>query len=101
MMRIHDEEEDEEDDDVLHNVPFDFAQQLQTVRESFEPPSPRTQTDLSGAVPRMPWADQPADELYRPIGGDWLPALPHQLASSARGRRRANGTHPGYHISPS
>ena len=28
---------------------------------------PRTQTDLSGAVPRMPWADQPTDELYTPI----------------------------------
>ena len=79
-MRIHDEEEDEEDDDVPHNVPFDFAQQLQTVRESFEPPSPRTQTDLSGAVPRMPWADQPADELYRPI--EDTPDLGYRLYST-------------------
>ena len=54
MMRIHDEGEDEEDDDESHHSPCEFAQQLQNVRESFEPPSPRSQTDLSGAVPRMP-----------------------------------------------
>ena len=64
MMCPHDEEDEGEE---VQQQPGDFAQQLQTVRESFESPSPRTQTDLSGAVPRMLWADQPTDELYRPI----------------------------------
>ena len=82
MMRIHDEGEDEEDDDESHHVPCEFAQQLQNVRKSFEPPSPRTQTDLSGAVPRMPWADQPADELYRPIEN--TPDLGYWLYSATR-----------------
>ena len=63
MMCPHEEENEEEEPQQPRGG---FAQQLQTVRESFEPPSPRIQTDLSGAVPRMPW-DQPADELYRPI----------------------------------
>ena len=64
MMCPHEDDDEEEE---LQQQPGGLAQQLQTVRESFEPPSPRIQTDLSGAVPRMPWADQPTDELSRPI----------------------------------
>ena len=36
-------------------------------KESLEPPSPRTQTDQSGAVPRPAWDDRYRDELYSPI----------------------------------
>ena len=31
------------------------------------PPSPRAQTDLSGAVPRLSWDDRYRDELYSEI----------------------------------
>ena len=36
-------------------------------KENLEPPFPRTQTDLSGAVPRPAWDDRYRDELYSPI----------------------------------
>ena len=64
MLSIHEEEDDEEETQI---TPCDFEQELQIVRDPFEPPRPRTQTDLSGAVPQLPFADQTSDELHRPI----------------------------------
>ena len=44
-----------------------YERQLSQVRDSFDPSSPRTQTDLSDAVPRLVFMDHPSDELYWPI----------------------------------
>ena len=51
-------------EDLLHEA----QHQSESAHEQpFDPPSPRTQTDLSDAVPRLAFMDQPSDELYRPI----------------------------------
>ena len=51
----------------MRTLVAEYEQSLRQVRGSFDPPSPRTQTDLSGAAFRIPWIDQPSDELYWPI----------------------------------
>ena len=43
-----------------------YERQLGQVRDSFDPSSSRTQTDLSDAVPRLAFMD-PSEELYWPI----------------------------------
>ena len=63
MMEDHDEVDDEHNETLT----AEYEQCLRQVRGSFDPPSPRTQTDLSGAAFRLPWIDQPSDELYWPI----------------------------------
>ena len=63
-MMEDDEEVEEEHSETLI---AEYEQSLRQVRGSFDPPSPRTQTDLSGAAFRIPWIDHPSDELYWPI----------------------------------
>ena len=63
MMEDHEEVEEEHSETLI----AEYEQSLRQVRGSFDPPSPRTQTDLSGAAFRIPWIDQPSDELYWPI----------------------------------
>ena len=63
MMEDHEEVEEEHSETLV----ADYEQSLRQVRGSFDPPSPRTQTDLSGAAFRIPWIDHPSDELYWPI----------------------------------
>ena len=63
MMEDHEEVEEEHSETLI----AEYEQSLRQVRGSFDPPSPRTQTDLSGAAFRLPWIDQPSDELYWPI----------------------------------
>ena len=46
--------------DEHHEMPQD-------PQDLLEPPSPRTQTEKTGAIPQAPWMDRPADELYVPI----------------------------------
>ena len=67
MLDIHEEEESDENEQEADAPMEDYERQLNKVRDSFDPPSPRTQTDLSDAVPRLAFMDQPSDELYRPI----------------------------------
>ena len=67
MLDIHEEEESDESEQEADAPMGDYERQLNQVRDSFDPPSPRTQTDLSDAVPRLAFMDQPSDELYRPI----------------------------------
>ena len=67
MLDIHEEAESDENEHEADALMGDYERQLYKVRDSFEPPSPRTQTDLSDAVPRLAFMDQPSDELYRPI----------------------------------
>ena len=43
-----------------------YERQLNQVRDSFDPPSPRTQTDLAD-VPCLVFMDHPSEELYWPI----------------------------------
>ena len=49
--------------DTQHQDQEDYS----AAKESLEPPTPRTQTDQSGAVPRPAWDDRYRDELYSPI----------------------------------
>ena len=63
------EEEESYDTEQEGDAPMgDYERQLNQVRDSFHPPSPRTQTDLSDAVPRPAFMDHPSQELlYWPI----------------------------------
>ena len=61
----------------LHPMMLPGASSSWIRKENFEPPSPRTQTDLSGAVPRPAWDDRYRDELYSPIYGS--ANLPYRL----------------------
>ena len=84
MMEDH-EEVDEEHSETLT---AEYEQSLRQVRDSFDPPSPRPQTDLSGAAFRLPWIDQPSDELYWPITDTvdhGVQAIPHCRAKPTRG----------------
>ena len=63
MMEDQEEVEEEHGETLI----AEYEQSLRQVRGSFDPPSPRTQTDLSGAAFRIPWIDHPSDELYWPI----------------------------------
>ena len=56
------EEEESDDTEQEADVPI-----KNTSASSFDPPSPRTQTDLSDAVPRLVFMDHSSEELYWPI----------------------------------
>ena len=64
MLDIHEEEESDESEQKADVPMGDCERELNQVRDSFDPSSPRTQTDLSDAIPRLAFMDQPSDELY-------------------------------------
>ena len=80
MLKIHEEEESYESEQEADALMGDYKRQLNQVRDSFDPPSPPTQTDLLDAVPRL--AVPPNPEL----SGPGLQALPDQSATSTRCR---------------
>ena len=87
MMRIHNKGENEKNDDESHNVPCEFAQQLQNVRKSFEPPSSRTLINLL-----MSCTGQWSTHLTLATGSTQLTRELCQVQKKS---------HPGCHISPS
>ena len=67
MLNAQEEEESYETEQEADAPMGNYERQLNQVRDSFDPPSPRTQTDLSDAVPRLAFMDHPSEELYWPI----------------------------------
>ena len=67
MLNTQEEEESYETEQEADAPMGNYERQLNQVRDSFDPPSPRTQTDLSDAVPRLAFMDHPSKELYWPI----------------------------------
>ena len=65
MLNTQEEEEEESyDTEQEADAPMgNYERQLSQVRDSFDPPSPRTQTELSDAVPRLAFMDHPSEEL--------------------------------------
>ena len=53
MLNTQEEEESYETEQEADAPLGNYERQLNQVRDSFDPPSPRTQTDLSDAVPRL------------------------------------------------
>ena len=66
MLDIHEKEESDESEQKADAPMGDYECQLNQVQDSFNPSSPRTQTDLSHPVPRLAFMDQLSDELYSP-----------------------------------
>ena len=66
MLNTQEEEESDTQQEADASM-ASYERQLSQVRDSFDPPSPRTQTDLSDAVPRLAFTDHPSEELYWPI----------------------------------
>ena len=61
------EEEESYDTEQEADAPIrNYERQLSQVRDSFDPPSLRTQTDLSDAVPRLAFMDHPSEEHTSP-----------------------------------
>ena len=52
MLNTQEEEESDTQQEADASM-GSYERQLSQVRDSFDPPSPRTQTDLSDAVPRL------------------------------------------------
>ena len=67
MLNTQEEEESYETEQEADAPIANYERQLNQVRDSFDPPSPRTHTDLSDAVPRLAFMDHPSEELYWPI----------------------------------
>ena len=64
MLNTQEEEESYETEQEADAPMGNYERQLNQVRDSFDLPSPRTQTDLSDAVPRLAFMDHPSEELY-------------------------------------
>ena len=67
MLNTEEEEEPYDTEQEADAPMGSYERQLSQVRDSFDPPSPRTQTDLSDAVPRLAFMDHLSEELYWPI----------------------------------
>ena len=67
MLNAQEEEESYETEQEADAAMGNYERQLNQVRDSFDPSSPRAQTDLSDAVPRLAFMDHPSEELYWPI----------------------------------
>ena len=65
MLNTQEEEESDTQQEADTSM-ASYERQLSQVRDSFDPSSPRTQTDLLDAVPRLAFMDHPSEELYWP-----------------------------------
>ena len=64
MLNTQEEEESYETEQEADAALGNYERQLNQVRDSFDPPSPRTQTDLLDAVPRLLSSGGPPSEPF-------------------------------------